>query len=866
MSRNFSSVLEQKFFPRVRKPNRYSGQELNRICKPRPELRWALAFPDLYEIGMSHLGLRLLYHRVNHALAEVSAERVYLPEEDAAALMRHEKIPLYTLESKTPLGEVDVVGVNLSCEMAMPGVLELLDLGRIPIYSKDRGEHDPIVIAGGPVVYNPEPVADFLDAVVVGDGEDVIVEISRAMLSAKRAGLSRAAKLDRLARIDGIYVPGRYNLRTDGDGRPLPVAPEDTDVAPVVHGRTVTELRPEFYPQKPLVPLVEIIHDRLSVEVMRGCTRGCRFCHAGMVYRPVRERPAREVIDQVVANIDSTGYEEISLLSLSTSDYGPLPQLIDGLREALRGKGVSLAFPSLRPDSFTREMAREWPEGRKGSLTFAPEAGTQRLRDMINKNSRECDLLRAVEIAFREGYTGIKLYFMIGLPGETRKDIDGIFDLAEGVARLRTRGGQKVTVSVSPFAPKAHTPYQWFGQESTDQMREKLSYLRRRFGKSSVRFTGHDPDRALFESALARGDRRLSRVIERVWRCGGVLESWSDRFDSGRWYEAFREEGLDPREFVRARMPGGDIPPWSHISKGIEERFLHLEWKKSQKRKATPDCRDGRCVGCGLTDFIPPEQDVCNSYAGSREVPGAKIRSELMVDVAVTARLRYRRGEEMRWTGHLDMVRLWDRLLRRANLPVAFTRGFHPHPRLGFAPPLPVGLLSEDEYIDIDLARPLAADELVDGLKDVMPEGMEPLEVVTMTGRPAALSAEIGQIEYAFRAGGSGEFAARLKKWLDRETYVVERRRGDKRRTVDLRPFVESVNHEPDGSWRLRLRMENGSTARLDELGNAWGIHGPGLGDRAVRLAMYVRHQGLWCRPIEALDGVITRSSRRTRG
>ncbi len=848
--------FERGVLPYVRKPHRYTGSELHRIVKPRAELRWALAFPDLYEIGMSSLGFQIVYHRINSSRPEIAAERVFLPEEDAARRLRSEHVPLLTLETGTPVHECDLLGISLSYEMALPGMLELLDLSGIPIRSSDRGAGDPIVVAGGPVVFNPEPFADFIDLAVLGDGEDVVVEISELMLHAVRENWPRSKRLARLEEIDGVYRPASHPAEKTESGR-LIVPMEES--RPLVTSRTVQALKREYYPGRPLVPMTETVFDRLTIEVMRGCTRGCRFCQAGNLYRPVRERDPEEIVAQAVDYVASTGYEEISLASLSTSDYSGLPRLIEGLRSELGGRGVSLSFPSLRPDSFTPEMARAMPQGRKGGLTFAPEAGTQRLRDRINKNTREEDLIRAATLGFAEGYTGVKLYFMIGLPGETTEDLDGIAKLALKVASVRAKSGQRVTVSVSPFAPKAHTPFQRFDQDTAEQYREKLAYLKRKFRGTPVKYTGHDPETAILESAIARGDRRLGGVLERVWRKGAVLEAWSDRFDPERWHASFAEEGLELRHFVEGFLASQQLP-WAHLTKGVSERFFARESERAERVETVPDCRLGKCDSCGLVKYIPKGATVCNAYPEVAPVsPATEQRCELPVSVVHTLRIRYRRGEALKWTGHLDMVRVWDRLLRRAGVPVAYSQGYHPHPRIRYSPPLPVGLVSDDEYVDLDLAEPLAAEEVLRRLQAQAPEDLVPVAVLAVGERPEPLAARVEQIDYAFCPEEPEAFAERLNAFLQLDRYEIQRRKGSTTRSVDLRPFVDSVDCQRDGVWTLRLNVRDGATARLDELARAWGL-GSSLGPGAKRLGLYVRHEGRIKRPLEAVRGVLSRA------
>ncbi len=825
MYHELHAEIENNFLPLVRKPNRYAGLELNRIVKQNPEVRWALCFPDLYEIAMSHQGLAILYHCLNTTFVEVAAERAYLPDEEAAAILRRNKIPLYTLETHTPLCEVDVVGISLAYEMAIPGMLELLDLGGLPIHASDRKEGDPIVIVGGPVVFNPEPFADFVDIVALGDGEEISVEISNILLESKRCNLSRNQKLDRLATLPGIYFPAQYPMEVSLDGFMIAKKPVSGEPSDIIISRTVRELKSCYYTHRPLVPLLEITHDRLVIELARGCTRGCRFCHAGMIYRPVRERIVPDIVEQAVDSIAATGFEEISLSSLSTSDYNNFPLLIGELHQALRGKGVSLSYHSLRPDSFTEEMARAFPEGRKGGMTFAPEAGTPRLRSIINKNTSDADLARAAELAYSAGYNGVKLYFMIGLPTETREDLDGIVKMSLMVARLRKSRHQKTTVSISPFVPKSHTPFQWVGQDTPEVLAEKLKYLQEKFQSTPIRFISHSPRNALFEGALSRGDRRLCRVIENVWRSGGTLESWGDRFNPERWTQAFHDAGLQPEKYVGKRDPE-TILPWSHLSKGITVKFFRKEWERAQRGEEVDDCRQGTCDACGLTTFIPKGEKVCQQAIKPPELHlNQAMESNLQVEVVSRARICYQRNERFRWTGHRDMVRLWERLLRQTQLPLAFSKGYHPHPRLSFGMPLPLGCISEAEFLDLDLAESLPAGKLKEQLENVIPEALTLRRIATFQGKAPKLTAKIDKISYTLPSLGDQHFQEYVKSWMEKQTYVIMRNIGGKSRPLDLRQFVESVTSDSAGKrWEVILKVCDGSTARLDELFKAWNF------------------------------------------
>jgi radical SAM family uncharacterized protein len=534
----------------------------------------------------------------------VVADRAFVPWKDMGAAMRSAGVPLFTLESMRAVRECDLVGITLPYELTYTNVCETLDLAGIPLRAVARGEDDPLVIGGGPCAFNPEPVADFFDAILVGEGEDAVVDIVEAHRSAKADGLARAEILERLAAVDGAYVPSLYEPATPD----APARPRKGSAAPaVVVKRVLSDLDAHRTPVCPVVPFIEAVHDRAGVEVLRGCTRGCRFCQAGMIYRPVRERPADSIVRDAIAQLRCTGYDEIALSSLSTTDHSQIEDVLRRLRHALRGKAVTISLPSLRVDAFGVSMARLVGEGKKGGLTFAPEAGTQRLRDVINKNVTEEDLLSTVSRAFGEGWRRVKLYFMIGLPTETDDDVCGIGELVERVlatAREATppaqRGGIKVGVSVTVFVPKAHTPFQWEGQLTLDEVRRRQALLREVVPRKGVDLHWHSADGSLLEGALARGGRALSGVIERAWRAGGGFDAWTEEFSLARWLEAFAAEGIDPVALASDVRDPAAPAPWDHISSGVDRAYLLEERARALSGTVTPDCSFGSCTGCGV--------------------------------------------------------------------------------------------------------------------------------------------------------------------------------------------------------------------------------------------------------------------------
>ena len=599
----------ERILPRVQKPARYTGGEYNAVKKDPAQVdtRIAFCFPDTYEIGMSNLGMRILYGVMNN-MDGVWCQRVFAPWGDMEEEMRKAQIPLFALESGEAITNFDIVAFSVGYEMAFTSLLNMLDLAGIPLHSADRTGLTPLVVAGGTAMYNPEPIADFVDIVSLGEGEDVTVELIELHRKARREGWSKEEFLRRAAQVPGLYVPSLYTVAYNPDGTVKEIVPRDG--APrVVRKRIVEDMDKSYYPAKTIVPSTEIVQDRVTLELFRGCIRGCRFCQAGYVYRPVRNRSKDLCVRYGEEACNDSGYQEVTLSSLSTSDYPQLTELCDDLEAFCQARHVNLSLPSLRADNFSMSLMQRLAKGRKSGLTFAPEAGTQRLRDVINKNVTQEELLASCRTAFAGGYSAVKLYFMLGLPTETDEDVLGIADLAARVMHAwresasNKQRGVRITVSTSWFVPKPHTAFQWEPQISKEEYQRRVKLLREAITTKTVTYNWHDADTSFLEAVLARGDRRMCKVLEAAWRKGAKLDAWEEYFSLDRWLEAFAECGLDPHFYANRQREKDEIMPWSVISSGVTEEYLWRELQRAEAGVTTPDCRT-HCNGCGANHMV----------------------------------------------------------------------------------------------------------------------------------------------------------------------------------------------------------------------------------------------------------------------
>ena len=815
----------------VSKPGRYAGGEFGQILKDKAKVkaRFAFCFPDTYEIGMSNLGVRLLYGSLNEH-EDIWCERVYDPWVDMQEQMKAHDLPLTALESGDPLTDFDFVAFTLQYEMSYTNVLNMLDLAHIPLRSADRKEDAPLIIGGGPCAYNPEPIADFFDLFNIGEGEDMLPSIVRLYIQMKDEGrYTRQAFLHEAARtIPGVYVPSLYQVTYHEDGTVKAYTPIYDDIPKQITKQIIKDLDKVYFPQKVVMPYIETVHDRIMLEVYRGCIRGCRFCQAGMIYRPVREKSPDVLNAQAKRLYDTTGYEEISLSSLSISDYTELEPLCDKLLSWTDNNMVSLSLPSLRVDSFSKDLMNRIESVRSSSLTFAPEAGTQRLRDVINKNVREEDVLRAVQVAFDAKKNAVKLYFMNGLPTETLADLDGIAELADKVAEAyyknpnRNKSRQvQVTISVACFIPKPFTPFQWEAQDTMEMLAEKQAYLKTKITNRHVRYQHHDAKVSRIEAVLARGDRRLADALELACREGFKFDAWDEYFDYNKWIDVFNRTGVDPAFYANRKFGLDEVLPWDIIDCGVSKEFFLREREKAYQAATTPNCRQA-CSACGANK-LGGVRAVC---PGCKDAPSSDVKlppeTEMLpnwkkLDVPKNIRIKFRKVGDLQYISHLDLQRTIARVLVRAKIPMWYTQGFNPHAKVMFGLPLSVGTESECEFIDLRIDRDISPGEGKERLNRELTPEMRVLEAYEPTSSFGDAAWSKYEMQIMCRDANE-ELAQKLQTLYETAPLNMVKKTKSGEKEMDILPMIKKVKvvYAAPGEIRISATLAAGNTLHLN--------------------------------------------------
>lgn len=792
------------------KPAEYMGTEYNSVHKDWESVDFhaVLAFPDRYEIGTSGLGVKILYSILN-SNANYLCERVFAPGVDYEQLLLENNQPLTSLESKRPLKEFDLIGFSIPYEMLYSNVLNMLHLAQIPFRAADRGEEYPLIGTGGSACYNGEPIADFIDFMVLGDGEEVLPKIAEIIRNGKKESKTKFEICEELAKLQGVYIPSFYKVEYDAAGKFQSIEPLKPEYPKYIEKLTISSLDRSPVPTDAPVPYVETVHDRIMMEISRGCTRGCRFCQAGMIYRPVRERSLDEILKFVDKAVSDSGYEEVSLMSLSCMDHTQIGAIVSGLLDRYKDKYIEISLPSLRIDSFSVALAEAVEKFRKTTLTLAPEVGSEKMRKIVNKGITEEEILNVVKEIKDAGWSSIKLYFMTGLPNETDEDLVAIKDL---VWKILKASGLKLTISFSSFIPKPHTPFQWeqfLPQEELKERQFKLkTLLNMRHGKVTSKF--HNSDLSFLEAIFSRGDRKLSKVLERAHALGCKFDSWTEFFKLDRWLQAFSEAGIDPNSYTKARAIDS-ILPWQHLYTPQFHDYLLLERERAFRGDFTEDCRNvcNDCSVCTgeLNPLLQPQLDFT--------VPKLEKEIGYAAPSVGLVRVKYAKNEKIRLIGHLDLMRTWQRILRRSGIPVAYTAGFHPRMKMSLGPAIPLGITSESEWLDFELREQVDLKSLKEILQKKAGDGIEILELCELPVQSKGVAEIItGAIYHLTPEKLDREEAQKIIDQISAlESIIIDR----KKKRFDIRPFIKELYIEHD-IIELKTVISNSGTVKASEI------------------------------------------------
>lgn len=814
--------------PHVSKPIQYVGEEINAIHKHWPDMqvKIGLCFPDTYEVGMSHLGLHLLYAMLN-TTSDVVAERIYAPAADMEALMRNRRVPLFSLESHRAAYEFDMLGFTLQYELSYSNVLNMLSLANIPLKSENRTEDDPIIVAGGPCSCNPEPLADFCDLFVIGDGETVLPQIVNMYKISKENRAAKYEFLRQVCSLPGVYVPAFYTVHYHEMGRIAEITPTIKEAPERIRRRIEPNLDTISYLQAPIVPYLKTVHDRLTLEIMRGCSRGCRFCQAGFIYRPVRERSSEHLLLLAKSLLRESGYDEVSLSSLSTGDYTQISFLVGAMMQMCELSKVSLSLPSMRVNTLTEEIASAISRVRKTGFTIAPEAGTQRLRDVMNKGISDDDILKTAEEAFTAGWDLLKLYFMIGLPTETNADIEGLIDLVYRVKKVGNRAakrkvsperrrGIKLHVALSSFVPKSHTPFQWERMNSIDELRRKQQRVKDQIRQRAIQLKWHNVQASYLEGVFARGDRKLGQVLYEAHRLGCKFDGWNEHFDFSKWMEAFSRSGSDPDAYISRERGKHELLPWEHIQTGVSKEYLWNERLKAMHEEGTPPCNT-HCRRCGLCNGdiqVVESKDGNPVGKDGNPVPFTFSSTPIHRPKAYRVRAIYYKTGLLRFLSHLDLGRVFQRAISRIQAPIAYSQGFHPHSQIAFGPALPVGSEGYKEYLDFFFSEHVDVDAFVKNMNAALPTGVEMIGAYAVDLKASSLSTTLKRfVSWIFASKSLVEqgytfsyFRRKLDAFQSKDTYLVKGFKN-KSETVDIKPFILSLELIPGETDSPGLQM-----------------------------------------------------------